>query len=733
MKKVRSRLNRFYFFIKPWIPVILLLLSDVILVFLRFPVHHPVRLFLMLISTGVGLYYLWKWLTSDSADSPYEMGTLTLLFLFLTKVLEFLTVPFPWVLVAESILFLLLFLYRPIHSCLIAWLYLLFFNYANNPGPLWSMPFLFAVLWMLFWLLLIFITQQKIHLLVHRVMDLASELTRLRSGSAWFMKKPATDIKQTAELALEWTARSGDLYSMFEKWWLSSLKIFGPIIGLNSSALYLIDENGEAHHITSINLEGENPGWTMRFHVHERQVIECLQNFEPFMAPANWLHRTDDRWMKNPPLHAETFFVTPIDTPDKSTVVWCGLILTQMNPTIRQTHDWLRELFHTLAELFHTSGAQKNRLDVLTRLNHFAFQMAQDLSVNDVLQHFIKTIKHFVPSDGGLIALVHHDNPEDMTLFWSEGIEENKSRLKRYPRRPDKTSWARWIIQHRDEIIRVEQKLHKKDLPIWSAQGPHPQWSVFLGIPLKVHGEPVGLTILGRKEDDFHAEEIQWLSILSTAAALAFRNAQLYERIRYQAERDGLTGLYNHRVFQEKLESYLENAKRENATFKEISLLLLDIDHFKQMNDTYGHPFGDQVLKRVAGAIQENVRSYDVVARYGGEEFAIILPGCNAITAMKVADEIRQAISRIDFKKGLNQIQVTVSGGIATFPSDARERAELLERADIALYHAKRNGRNQIWHWQDLPPTTPTPETGSSQLNGESLWQRLKQIFKPRP
>jgi len=158
---------------------------------------------------------------------------------------------------------------------------------------------------------------------------------------------------------------------------------------------------------------------------------------------------------------------------------------------------------------------------------------------------------------------------------------------------------------------------------------------------------------------------------------------------------DGLTGLYNHRTFHQILNEELARAKRYKS---ELSILMIDVDDFKIYNDTNGHPLGDLSLKEIAWILKYTCRETDKVARYGGEEFVIILPETGKSGAYAVAERIRRAVEEIEFEREevLPKGKLTVSIGIASFPEDAKTKKELIEKADKALYEAKKRGKNQV-------------------------------------
>ena len=172
----------------------------------------------------------------------------------------------------------------------------------------------------------------------------------------------------------------------------------------------------------------------------------------------------------------------------------------------------------------------------------------------------------------------------------------------------------------------------------------------------------------------------------------AIKNALQHSRMKDLAMRDGLTGLFNRRIFDETL---AQQAKSPNM--RPVSLLLFDLDNFKQLNDTFGHQSGDQVLKSFAGILKESCRGHDLVARFGGEEFAIILSQTKATAAHAIAQRIRNRLAKTVFTFDGRQIQITVSIGLATCEDEgAIFTANLVKQADQALYQAKRMGKNKV-------------------------------------
>ncbi|MCX5744439.1 MAG: sensor domain-containing diguanylate cyclase [Proteobacteria bacterium] len=220
-----------------------------------------------------------------------------------------------------------------------------------------------------------------------------------------------------------------------------------------------------------------------------------------------------------------------------------------------------------------------------------------------------------------------------------------------------------------------------------------------LVLPLLSADEPVGtLCLIARTEKRFGKDVREMLAVIATQVAISLENGFLYKKMETMATTDGLTGLTNHRTFQTKFQEMIDRAARHNG---KVALLLCDVDHFKKVNDTYGHPIGDEVLRRVARVLQEVPRKIDVPARYGGEEFVVVLDNVDLAQAKAVAERIRTEIQKLVIETDKGSFSVTDSIGIAAFPDDGRDRATLIERADLALYHAKQTGRNRCITWTE--------------------------------
>jgi len=228
----------------------------------------------------------------------------------------------------------------------------------------------------------------------------------------------------------------------------------------------------------------------------------------------------------------------------------------------------------------------------------------------------------------------------------------------------------------------------------------------FLSVPVPGEERVIGVVNVTDPlvETSFSPRDLEQLVRIADSMGLALHRALRYRDAEERAARDELTGLYNRRYLSQFLDQILDRARDEEFP---VTVLLFDIDHFKRFNDQFGHPAGDAVLREVADLMRDNFRSHDVVCRLGGEEFAVVLwdgrgqqagsgwTGSPA-SAFEFAERLREATMQHRFS-AIGQTGLTLSGGLATFPWDGVKPSELIERADEALYRAKRDGRNRVY------------------------------------
>ncbi len=220
----------------------------------------------------------------------------------------------------------------------------------------------------------------------------------------------------------------------------------------------------------------------------------------------------------------------------------------------------------------------------------------------------------------------------------------------------------------------------------------------YLGVPLK---RPAG-TVIGvlnahkSSSGAFKDSDLRLFKAVSEHVAVAIDHALAFQQTQELMSRDELTNLYNRRYFFERFEREVYRAERYG---RRLSVLMIDIDHFKNYNDTYGHLRGDQALRRMARLLEANLRRADIIARYGGEEFLVLLPETEKDDAVKVCEKLRSEVEKIDFNDDaprLDKAGMTITLGVASMPDDSEEAIELIDLADKALYYGKAQGRNRV-------------------------------------
>jgi len=224
-------------------------------------------------------------------------------------------------------------------------------------------------------------------------------------------------------------------------------------------------------------------------------------------------------------------------------------------------------------------------------------------------------------------------------------------------------------------------------------------------IPLVAFGQTLGVLVLDSdKKGAFNLHDLQPLESVADICATAIQNAHYVDRVKQLAYLDGLTGIFNRRYFELRISEEIERARRFG---KGMAVIMLDIDHFKLLNDEFGHLLGDEVLRQVSSLFHQQLRKIDVVCRYGGEEFAILLSQTDPEHALAVADKLRKLVDEWQFP-GVPR-PVTISAGVASFPDHGTTRDELVKAADAGLYVAKQEGRNRAYQ----APTRKAHVTGA--------------------
>lgn len=236
----------------------------------------------------------------------------------------------------------------------------------------------------------------------------------------------------------------------------------------------------------------------------------------------------------------------------------------------------------------------------------------------------------------------------------------------------------------------IDNAVNEEDYPFTKGRNI----KAMICVPLLAKGRTLGIVLIEHSlKDAFDDENVRLLEVISQQVSIAIENARLYQQMHDLATLDGLTGAYNRLYFNDKLQ---EEFNKAQAKGHDLSFIIFDIDHFKKFNDTYGHLFGDLVLKTLSAYIMKTLRKEDIFARYGGEEFVILMPYTNLEQAKEKAEDLRMGVSQLNITDRVVSASVTISVGVSTYPETAGRSQELISTADDALYEAKHAGRNLV-------------------------------------
>ena len=340
----------------------------------------------------------------------------------------------------------------------------------------------------------------------------------------------------------------------------------------------------------------------------------------------------------------------------------------------------------TLSEQFINNQAilsllmqQADELDTLKKLS---IHLTSSLDLPDVLDAVVTEAMRLI------------DNARDVNIFLYKGLKLsfgaalNSDGARNKPWSTPRLNGLTYTVARGGEMIIIEDM---QSHPLFTT-APKDWAGSIIGIPLKVGDTVVGVMNLSRMtEGGFSTSELRLLSLLSDQAAVAISNASLHQMISRQAYSDPLTGLPNRRALDERLEEEVLAARRSSYSF---AVIMMDLDGFKDVNDTYGHSTGDNVLHTVFNQMARGVRNTDFLARYGGDELTLILSQTEMTSAQIVSEKILEGMRKIKYTLPDGQrLKLGISGGIAIFPVHARNGADLLRAADAALYYAKKHKR----------------------------------------
>jgi diguanylate cyclase (GGDEF)-like protein len=337
-------------------------------------------------------------------------------------------------------------------------------------------------------------------------------------------------------------------------------------------------------------------------------------------------------------------------------------------------------------------AASQRKVEQLAVLNEVTRIVSSTIEIGRLLDLIFGQVSRILPADTYYVALYDEAKPElKIEILVDEGERFQSIVL------PLEASLASYVIRHRAPLLLQDVRRQAPALGVKPVRVGHPKSSEsWLGVPMLTSEHLVGLLVVGSYQTDaFDAGDQELLQSVATQAAIAIDNAHHHAQVVQQARHDSLTGALNHGYFLIRLHEEIALAQKQLAP---LSLIMLDIDHFKEYNDSFGHLAGDAILRHAVQAIVDNTKEADLVGRWGGEEFIVALPGCSGADARQVAQRIRKSLSTISVQDEMGRALPvpTASQGIATFPKDAADPISLVDAADSSLYHAKSRGRDQI-------------------------------------
>ncbi len=330
----------------------------------------------------------------------------------------------------------------------------------------------------------------------------------------------------------------------------------------------------------------------------------------------------------------------------------------------------------------------RNKIERYATLKEVAETLSTTLALDEISAIIIDSAMRVVGKADRALLFLTDNEKQELALHTSRSRAKV---LKIHDKKGD--AFDNWMFKQRKPLLieDTERDFRFSQADISEAKK---YFRSLISVPLIMEGRVMGILRLDcLKEFSYNQDDLRLLDILADLATVAVENNHLYKKTEELAIKDGLTDLVVHRYFKERLFEETKRAMRSKAQF---SLLMLDIDYFKNYNDRYGHIVGDIVLRYLAGILKDATKEGDIVARYGGEEFTCLLLGRDKRAAMNEAEGIRRRIESEPLILRREKASLTVSIGVANFPSDASIAEDLLKKADDRLYKAKKEGRNRV-------------------------------------
>lgn len=333
------------------------------------------------------------------------------------------------------------------------------------------------------------------------------------------------------------------------------------------------------------------------------------------------------------------------------------------------------------------NNALSNRLNRYRNLRGIGESFSAKLSLKDIYQLAVDTAYDMIPgSDTSELFIV--DKARQVLMLCASRTATELPRIK------SKAGdiYDSWVFKERQPLhindIKEDFRFDYRPLP------DEREFNSLISVPLISQSRLIGIMRLNSKEKNAYTfDDLRLLDFISDLVSSAVNNARLYQTSEELSTKDSLTGLYIHRYLKQRLDEEVIRAEQGGLP---LSIIMMDIDHFKDYNDKYGHSAGDKVLLGIAEIIRNRVKNGYIIARYGGEEFVMLLPNTERERAREIAEDVRKAVSLCPFTLRRKETRVTISAGVAASSETVKSAEELLKRADFCLYKAKKEGRNKV-------------------------------------
>lgn len=486
------------------------------------------------------------------------------------------------------------------------------------------------------------------------------------------------------------------------------------------SRILVVDDESHIHKLLSKFLEKN--GYVLKSCLDSTEVIDKINDFKPDLLLMDLMMPKLDgisatKRVRNLKLNSYLPIIVitaKVDIKDMVAALEAGADDYITKPfELQEVHARIRNMLRLKKfqdRLVHKTAELDDANQQITRLNHvlvntnkqlqkkiydfhnlfeISYRVMGQLELRKLVSQALLNLLGIVTTQSVVLLLANREDNDTFEVIDAKGFkEETLNNFILY--RHDKLIHYLEIIKKPFQINDITREF-QDIIPVLK------KLNIQVVSPLFRNEEIFGLLCIGPnvKDAGYSDENLETMAIMTNMLAIALSNALMYQHIETLSYTDGMTGLHNYRFFRLRLKEELARARRENT---QVSLSIIDVDHFKNYNDQLGHPAGDEILRKISSILKKSVRDNDIVARYGGEEFALILPATDEIGAFSLAERMRHMVeeSRFDRQEIQPEGKITISAGLATFPDDAVILDDLIVAADRALYHAKYTGRNKV-------------------------------------